>query len=304
MRICIVGDSQDLSSTYISWLAQRRGLEVVELNEGALGADWTFAYADTDTNIGYIEKSGERYPLPSFSGAFVRLNPEPSLPSHLTLPPEETSVLVVERRHAMQHFLNSLPFTVANRPYSGRANGSKPYQMNLLAKAGFAIPRWIASNEEKIVEDFSRQCQSGAIYKSCSGLRSKVRLLDGELLGRLHDGTSPVVVQEYIKGYDVRIHVVKHSIFATKIISHGIDYRFENENNEFQEASAPDRIQDMCRSFALADHLTIAGFDFRVTEEGQWYCLEVNPVPTFLPYEMATGQAIGSALLNVFIEAT
>ena len=60
----------------------------------------------------------------------------------------------------------------------------------------------------------------------------------------------------------------------------------------------------MCRIFALADHLTIAGFDFRVDDEGQWYCLEVNPVPTFLPYEMATGQAIGSALLNVFIEAT
>jgi len=300
MRICIVGDPQDLSSAYIAWLAQRRGLDVLFLDESELGVDWIFSYTDTNTNMGYIEKSGERYLFSSFSGAFVRLNPEPNLPSGLTLLPEEISVLIVERRHALQHFLNSLPTTVANRPYSGRANGSKPHQMYLLAKAGFTVPRWIVSNEEKIVRDFSRQYQGAVIYKSCSGLRSKVRLLDNELMRRLHEGTSPIIVQEYIKGYDVRIHVVKHQIFATKVISHGIDYRFDSDENEFQKISAPNQIQNMCRDYASKDNLTIAGFDFRVSEEGQWYCLEVNPVPTFLPYEMATGQAIGNALLDVF----
>jgi glutathione synthase/RimK-type ligase-like ATP-grasp enzyme len=304
MRICIVGDSKDLSSTYISWLAQQRGFEVIELNEGDLGVEWSFAYADLDTSTGYIEKSGEHYPLTSFSGAFVRFNPEPGLPNNIYLPSEEAGVLVVERRHAMQHFLNSLPFPVANHPYSGRSNGSKPYQMSLLTKGGFTVPTWIASNEEQVVEDFSRQCKNGAIYKSCSGLRSKVRLLNEELLRRLRDGTSPVVVQEYIKGYDVRIHIVKNRIFATKVISFGIDYRFENDGNEFQETSAPDLIQNMCINFAQVEHLTIAGFDFRVAEDGQWYCLEVNPVPTFLPYEMTTGQPIGNALLDVFVEGT
>jgi D-alanine-D-alanine ligase-like ATP-grasp enzyme len=44
----------------------------------------------------------------------------------------------------------------------------------------------------------------------------------------------------------------------------------------------------------------VAGFDFRVTPEGSWYCLEVNPMPTFLPYEMATRQPIGAAILNLF----
>jgi len=120
----------------------------------------------------------------------------------------------------------------------------------------------------EIPRGFLLCCQSGAVYKSCSGLRSKVRLVDDELCRRLHDGTSPVVVQEYIKGYDVRIHVISNRIFATKIISYGIDYRFENDGNEFQEISAPDAIQNRCINFAQAEHLTIAGFDFRVTEEG------------------------------------
>jgi len=44
----------------------------------------------------------------------------------------------------------------------------------------------------------------------------------------------------------------------------------------------------------------VAGFDFRVTPDGDWYCLEMNPVPTFLPYEMATSQRIGEAILDIF----
>lgn len=301
MLICIVGDSQDLSSTYVSWLAQQRDFEVLILNEDALGIDWSFAYSDTDTKVGYIEKSGKCYPLTSCIGAFVRLNPEPGLPSNLSLPPEEAGTLIIERRHAIQHFLNSVPFTVANRSYAGRANGSKPYQMYLLSKAGFNIPKWIATNEESVVEEFLDSCQSGAIYKSCSGLRSQVRLLDDQLVERFRDGTSPVILQEYIKGYDVRIHVVNDHIFATKVVSYGVDYRFENQGNQFQETSTPDLIKNMCIDFAQTEQLTIAGFDFRVTDEGNWYCLEVNPVPTFLPYEMATGQAIGNALLDAFV---
>jgi glutathione synthase/RimK-type ligase-like ATP-grasp enzyme len=265
--------------------------------------DWTFSYSNADASKGFLEVFGERYLFSSFSGAFVRLNPQPSLPPELNLPPQEAGAFVVERRYALQNLLNSLPFTVANRPCSGRSNASKPYQMSLLTKAGFTVPGWIVSNERAAVEDFLSLCKGGAIYKSCSGLRSKVRLFNGELAGRLHEGTSPVVVQEYIHGYDVRIHVVKDFIFATKVISRGVDYRFESEDNEFQATSAPREIEDMCRSFAFKDRLTIAGFDFRVTEHGQWYCLESNPVPTFLPYEMATGQAIGNTLLDAFIDA-
>jgi hypothetical protein len=38
-----------------------------------------------------------------------------------------------------------------------------------------------------------------------------------------------------------------------------------------------------------------------VTKDGLWYCLEVDPMPTFLPYEMAAGQSIGSAVLDALL---
>jgi glutathione synthase/RimK-type ligase-like ATP-grasp enzyme len=296
-----VGDPQDLSLVYVGWLAQRRGIQVTELREDALGIDWTFAFTDTDLRTGYIERANVRYPFSELCGAFVRFNPQPAPPPDLDLALDEQSALIVERRNAIQYLLNFLPFTVANRPCSGRSNASKPYQMHLLARAGFTVPKWITSNEETRVADFVRACPDGAIYKSCSGIRSHVRMLDEQLFERLRDGTSPTIIQEYVKGQDVRIHVVKQRVFPTKILSSGIDYRFESESNKFEPTSAPKQIEDLCCRVAEAEGLTIAGFDFRVTGDGQWYCLEVNPVPTFLPYEMETSQPIGGALLDLFV---
>ena len=55
-----------------------------------------------------------------------------------------------------------------------------------------------------------------------------------------------------------------------------------------------------CISFAAREGLLLAGFDFRVDETtGTWSCLEMNPVPTFLPYEASTGQRIGDAVIDL-----
>lgn len=299
MRMCIVGDPQDLSAAYIGWLARRRDIETLELPENALGVEWSYAFDDFRPSQGYIEVAGAHHEFDELSGAFVRLNPQPDVPPGLGLSLQERGALVIERRNAIQYLLNSLPFAVANRPYAGRSNGSKPFQMRLLTKAGFEVPRWVATNEEAVVKRFARTCADGVVYKACSGLRSRVRLLDEQVLCRLREGTSPIVVQEYIRGRDVRVHTVAHRAFATEAISHGVDYRFEGDGNEFRPTSVPRSIENLCFQVAASEGLTLAGFDFRVSEEGCWYCLEVNPVPTFLPYEMATGQPIGDTLLGL-----
>jgi hypothetical protein len=302
MRICIVGDSRDLTSIYVAWVAQRRGIEVLELSEETLGTDWFFAFDDAERGAGRIATTGATYHFSALSGAFARLNPQPAVPPELNLPPQERGLLTAERRGSIQQLLNYMPCPVANRPYSGRSNGSKPYQMRLLAEAGFAVPRWIVSNEKDTVREFARACGTGAIYKSCSGLRSRVRFLDEQVLRRLSEGTSPIVVQEYIKGRDVRIHTVARRAFATEVISSGVDHRFEDGGNEFSPARAPTLIEERCCEVGESEGLIIAGFDFRVTEDDRWYCLEMNPVPTFLPYEMAASQPIADAVIDTLIQ--
>jgi len=302
MRICIIGDPQDLSAVYLSILAKRRDIEVVELHENTLGIDWFFRLNDLHVTEGHIEIGDESYQLSEFCGAFVRFNPEPTLPIGFDLPSKDKSVFIAERRTALEFFINYLPFMVANRPCFCRSNASKPYQMRILTKAGFDVPIWILTNKERTAKEFAIKCNDGVVFKSCSGLRSRVSMLNEEVLWRLKEGTSPIIVQEYIKGKDVRVHVVNHRIFATEVISNGVDYRFDNQTIDFRPISVPNPIKELCREIADKEGHIIAGLDFRVTENGRWWCLEMNPAPTFLPYEIITGQPIGNALIDAFVK--
>jgi hypothetical protein len=290
----VVGDLADLTTTYCMWTARRLGVEVIECPESQLGETWDF-WAD-GRGSGGLSAGGRELGFPQISGAIVRFSPVPEAPS-LGLTDVSEAVLIAERRAGIEQFLDTAPFPVANRPSSGRSNGSKPLQMRLLASLGLRVPGWVVTNERHIAEEFMGMLGSGAIYKSVSGLRSHVRRADQEFIERIGDLT-PVVLQEYVDGCDVRVHVVGERCFGTKVASAEIDYRFDDTGARFSEAPVPEEIQRLSRKAAAAEQLTLAGLDFRVTPTGEWFCLEMNPVPTFLPYEAETGAPIAEALVR------
>ena len=302
MTICLIGDHRDLSLTYVGWLARRREIEVLLLDEEQLGVEWEFGY-DPTLGAGRVSQRGATFTFESIRGAVVRFNPQPAMPEGVTLPRDEEVLMIVERRLAIEHLLNVAPFAVANRPNCGRSNGSKPYQMATLAGLGFEVPRWLATNDEAAAKEFVAEHNGRVICKSCSGLRSRVRFVSDELFERMKDGTSPVLLQDWVPGRDVRVHVVSGVAFGTEIVSDGVDYRFDGGAQEYRVCSVPPGVAELCLRVLELEGLIIAGLDFRVTPEGAWYCLESNPVPTFLPYEMMTGQPIGDALLDALIAA-
>lgn len=303
MRICILSEPTDLSSIYIRQLAKNRGIEVVELRENLLGTGWTFKFDDQNIGEGLIELENKSLKFSDINGVFVRFDSEPVLPKGLDLALKDKEFFLAERRAALEYLLNILPIEVANRPCSGWSNGSKPFQMRLLEKVGFNVPNWIATNQEKVAKEFALNCADGAVYKSCSGLRSRVRRLNVNVLRRLRVGTTPFIVQEYIKGRDVRVHVVKSKVFATEVISKNVDYRFDTNDVELRATSLPIRISDLCCKVVGEEGFVVGGFDFRVSENEKWFCLELNPVPTFIYYEMITGQPIGKTLLDAITKS-
>lgn len=302
MGICVVGDPEDLTSVYVAYRARELGVTVRTLDESSFGIDWTFSYRDPPPRNGRVLLRDRELRFDEIDGLYVRLSSSPELPEALDAADRERrSVFVRERRAAIQHFLDCFPGPVANRPRAGRSNASKPYQMRWLESAGLEVPRWIVSNDATAVQCFVDDHSTAPVYKSCSGLRSRVRLVCEELIERLEEGTVPVLVQDRIPGRDVRLHTVGEDVFATEISSPGVDYRFAGADCSYEETTVPDGVRERCVACATEDGLTIAGFDFRVTEEGTWYCLEMNPVPTFLPYEIAAGQPIADALLKRLI---
>jgi hypothetical protein len=86
------------------------------------------------------------------------------------------------------------------------------------------------------------------------------------------------------------------------MISSGIDYRFDAVA-AYRSAVVDSDLGQRCCATARAEGLLLAGFDFRVAPDGAWHCLEMNPVPSFLPYEMCSGEPIGDAVLDLFESA-
>lgn len=302
MTLLIVGDPDDLTSAYVRFRAEANGRHVETLDESRFGLDWHFDLDEGDPAHATVELPGGRaLPLRDVAGAFVRFTPTPEVPAALRGDPPLAEVYARERRAALHFLLSSLPAPVANSPGCGQANGSKPLQMAQLTAAGFDVPRWIASNDADAARRFVGTQPDGAIVKSCSGTRSEVRRCTDEFFDRLALGSPPVVVQQWIDGIDVRVHSVRDAVFGTAVeAGAGIDYRFDDARRRYFQTDVPAELARLCADFAARHGLLIAGFDFRVEKSGRWRCLECNPAPTFLPYEMETGQPIADAVIALF----
>ncbi len=196
------------------------------------------------------------------------------------------------------------PAFVVNRPSAMAANGSKPYQLEQIRSLGFKVPETLVTTDPEAVRSFW-ELHGDIIYKSISGIRSKVSRVGVEHLERL-DNVSwcPTQFQQYIPGRDYRVHVVGTEIFASEVISQADDYRYAAENDESTEIRAchlPEEVEQQCRVLAKAINLPLCGIDLRRTPGGDWYCFEVNPSPGFTYYQQFTGQPISTAIANLLV---
>ncbi|MGV8978258.1 MAG: ATP-grasp domain-containing protein [Cellulomonas sp.] len=244
---------------------------------------------------GMLEIGGARTLLDDLAGIYAR----PLSPVAGTDPRE--SVRGRALVELLLGWIDVAPCRVASRPSAMHSNASKPYQAQLIAAAGFAVPETIVTDDPAEVREFAA-AQGAVVFKSISGVRSIVRVLEGAALGRLEQVRSlPTQFQALVPGTDVRVHVVGHEVFATEIGSDAVDYRYAGRDGLTAVLTAtvlPDEIADRCVRLAATLGLPLAGIDLRRTPAGDWVCFEVNPMPGYSFYESHTGQPIAAALVR------
>ena len=112
----------------------------------------------------------------------------------------------------------------------------------------------------------------------------------------------PAQFQSFIPGENVRVHTVGDQLFATRVHSEAVDYRYasrEGRNVEMEPTIVPPAIAEACLRLAHQLDLLLTGIDLKETPDGDYYCFEVNPCPGFLYYEQYTGQPISTALADL-----
>ena len=136
----------------------------------------------------------------------------------------------VARLGAVQAELNEMmawaACPVVNPPASAYSNYAKAYQLGLLAEAGFAVPVTLLTNSPGAARDFADALPGPAIYKGSSNVVTLAQVLTPERRARLaHLPNAPAVFQEFVRGPDLRVHVIGERCFATRLEADDEDYR-------------------------------------------------------------------------------
>ncbi len=253
--------------------------------------------------IGYIAGPDWKIDLDELTGVYVRyLGPEGREPPP-NIEPGVVPAMYFEYDTGLMALLEDLSCAVVNRLDGGMSNSSKAYQALIVRQCGLLTPPTLVTNDPHAARSFYDDYNGEVIYKSLSGVRSIVQRLDQEQLARLpllrH---GPAQFQAFIPGDNVRVHTVGEQLFATRVHSETVDYRYASREGgavEMEPTILPANVAESCLRLARQLDLLFTGIDLKETPEGDYYCFEVNPCPGFLYYEKHTHQPISAALAEL-----
>lgn len=197
---------------------------------------------------------------------------------------------------ALAAWLDQIPGLVVNRPSIRSDNGSKPLHEWSLSRAGFRVPASITSSSPQRLRAFAGS--GPALVKAVSGVRATSRLVTAADLAGFDPGQGPVHLQRYVRGWDVRAHVVGDRVHAEEIISGAVDYRTDRDA-EFTLCELPGPLAEQLVRHTAELGMAFAGWDFKVGADGTYWCLEVNPMPAYDWYDRRLGGAISASLLGL-----
>jgi glutathione synthase/RimK-type ligase-like ATP-grasp enzyme len=204
---------------------------------------------------------------------------------------------------AINAYLEATEKTVVNKHSAGAGNGNKFIHIGELKQFGFNTPATYISGSKSSLQSVL-ELHPDLINKSCSSLKTIAAKVDDDLVSRASLlENCPSLFQEQITGADVRVHIVDKMLFPEKIVADTIDYRFNSAGrNEYSDIEVPDAIGKLCIEYCKNENLLFAGIDFKINDKGDWYILEVNPMPGYDGYDKRLKGKITNALVQLFID--
>ncbi|MEZ0612104.1 RimK family alpha-L-glutamate ligase [Fibrella sp. WM1] len=247
---------------------------------------------------------GQWIDLTTLDGLYARLMPPDTFPD---VQVKGTALRLPPALHQRRHFINTLftqlvdllPIRVINRHEAMESNFSKPYQLAAIRAVGLGIPATLMTNQVGAVGAFEAE-REALIFKSISSTRSIVKVLTGEYRDRLANLTAlPTQFQERLQGHNIRVHVVGDALFAASIDSTDVDYRYAGSGGgttTMQPVTLPRAIEKACFDLSKRLTLPLCGIDLFKTEQGAYYCFEVNPSPGYTYFQHEAGLPISDAI--------
>jgi hypothetical protein len=193
-------------------------------------------------------------------------------------------------------WLTDIPGPVVNRGLAGAHNSSKPLHETILQELGFRVPESITGCD---IDELLRFTRDGpTVSKTVCGTRAHtIAITEADLDGFVPE-SGPIHLQRLVAGADARVHVVGEDIVAQRLCAGTVDYRRGGVMDNLDVFELPEPIRNLVIAGTKQIGLAFAGWDFKVDSGEQYWCLEVNPMPGYSPYDLRCDGAITRALLR------
>lgn len=232
--------------------------------------------------------------------------PQPfGIPASLTRPSHRTFAYN-ESHEAIAGLWQLLDVFWMNHPTRDEVAARKVHQLAVARSSGLEIPPTLISNDPAEARRFlGERGPSGTIYKAFSATQQEwreTRLVRDEELAVLEQVRhAPVIFQEYVPArFDLRITVVGDRIFAAAIHSqdteYHVDFRIDMNRAKVERHDLPDEVEKGLAEFMRRLGLVYGAIDMRLTPDGRYVFLEVNPAGQWLFIEGRTGQPISATV--------
>ncbi|MBH8565533.1 hypothetical protein I8748_25720 [Nostoc sp. CENA67] len=288
--IYAIGIDSDRTFRHFVRQTARRSVELqaINLREVIVSGDWRLALPDD--GMSWLSVGDKKYPLDPHGAYYCRIIDLSSVQSDMVAAMRWRSLLA-----ALCVWLEHIPGVVINRPGGRTDNSSKPLHEYSLQSWGFNVPPSITSSDPELLATFASVGQT--IVKPASGIRADSRLVEAEEFLDFHPSQGPVHLQRYVAGADVRAHVVGDQVHAEIINCPQIDYRRSYQQAKYSPWQLPESLTTQIIQATAAFGLQFAGWDFKVTEDNQYWCLEANPMPGYDGYDIRAEGKITDSLL-------
>jgi glutathione synthase/RimK-type ligase-like ATP-grasp enzyme len=178
----------------------------------------------------------------------------------------------------------------------------KPLQLGKAKQIGVTIPATLISNNPDEITEFFHAHEK-VIFKPVYGGAHTQFVTEAHLEPQRLNMTlslSPVTIQEYIPGTNIRTYVIGESVYTAEIRSPLVDFR-EDLEAELIPIELPESIHKQSLAITKAFMLEWTAIDWRVKPTGEYVFLEANPSPMFVHFEHQTGFPITESLVSLMM---
>lgn len=307
MIVSTVGDPH-ARAVMAALTAQGASVDLLDLTEFPAQLALTMAFEDGARRFQLRRTGGGSLDLDSIGAVWWRRPQGYGVPQNFAEPVHRQYALC-EADTAFQGLYQSMQALWVNEPARDIVAGHKPYQLALAQQIGLSIPVTLMTNDPEEAREFWQRHKSEVIYKQFKALpetwRETRKLREEETALAENVRLAPVIFQRFVPAAaDVRVTVIGDEIFAGSTDpregSYPVDFRY-NPELKWEKHRLPSSIEAALRALMRRLGLEYGAIDLRLTPDGEYVFLEINPAGQFLWVEMETGHAITDALASHLI---